>query len=302
MMPAQTLPRPPFPGTGVHLFIRRTSIEDAAATRTVYVHGLGGSSLNWTDLMALRAPTSPGIALDLPGFGRSAPGRSHSLDEHCAAVVSVIRAEGAGPVHLVGNSLGGAVSTLVAARCPELVRTLTLVAPALPSQRPRVEHLPILLAGLPVLGERIRTAIHGRTPEERVDELLALIFHRPERVHPERWQEAVEEQRRRNTQTHAWDAFAQSARSLGSILVSPFTPSLWDELERVEAPVLGLFGAEDRLVDVAVATRAARRIARGRVVVMPDIGHVPQMEDPEQVAALMAAFESDFATPLTREC
>ncbi|MBM3688232.1 MAG: hypothetical protein FJW80_01015 [Actinobacteria bacterium] len=38
-------------------------VIDPTATRTIYAHGLGGSSLNWTDLMGLRMPTSPGIAI-----------------------------------------------------------------------------------------------------------------------------------------------------------------------------------------------------------------------------------------------
>lgn len=42
------------------IFVRRTPVLDATATRTLYVHGLGGSSLNFTDLMKLRMPTKLG--------------------------------------------------------------------------------------------------------------------------------------------------------------------------------------------------------------------------------------------------
>ena len=54
------------------------------------------------------------------------------------SVISLIEQRGNWPVHLIGNSLGGAVSTRVAARRPDLVRTLTLISPALPDLRPRL--------------------------------------------------------------------------------------------------------------------------------------------------------------------
>src|SRR3954453_13888959 len=78
-VPLSTTPLPeldpklsPFPGAvetigGVPLYVRRT--PGAPDSTVVYVHGLGGSSTNWTDLAALLAPTAGGVAPDLPGFG-----------------------------------------------------------------------------------------------------------------------------------------------------------------------------------------------------------------------------------------
>ena len=275
-------------------FVRRTPVLDPTATRTVYVHGLGGSSLNWTDLMGLRMPTSPGIAIDLPGFGRSSPAARHTLDAHAAAVVALLDAEKCGPVDLIGNSMGGATSILVAARRPDLVRSLTLIGPALPGQRMRVEHLPILLAGVPRVREKMYELMLRRSPEQRVDELLSLVFFDPSAVSDDRRTEAAAEYARRDQLAHTWPAFAESAQSLASTMLKRRGGRLWQALERVQAPVLGLFGANDKLVDARVAPKAAQRIRRGRVVVMPRMGHVAQMEDPVQVADLMASFEQEF--------
>ena len=294
--PVGFTPFPVWPGTeeAGGIFVRRTPVVDPTTTRTVYVHGLGGSSLNWTDLMGLRLPTSAGIALDLPGFGWSSPASRHTLDAHAAAVIATIQREGAGPVDLVGNSMGGATSILVAARRPDLVRSLTLIGPALPGQRPKVEHLPILLAGVPRVRDKMRELMMRRTPEQRVDELMALIFFDPSTVTPERRAEAIAEHARRDELAHTWPAFAESAQSLASSMLLRRGAAMWRALERVQAPVLGLFGTNDKLVDVRVAPKAAQRIRRGRVVVMPRMGHVAQMEDPVQVADLMAAFGREF--------
>ena len=61
-------------------------------------------------------------------------------------------ARGNWPVHLAGNSLGGAVCVRLAARRPDLVRTLTLISPALPDLRPRVLPMRVALLCTPGVG------------------------------------------------------------------------------------------------------------------------------------------------------
>jgi pimeloyl-ACP methyl ester carboxylesterase len=59
---------------------------------------------------------------------------------------------------------------------------------------------------------------------------------------------------------------------------------LWRLAARVQAPTLLVYGLKDRLVDPRTATRAARTFPGARLVVLPDSGHVSQMEHPEVVA------------------
>src|SRR5579859_6226078 len=120
------------------------------------VHGMSGAATNWTDLMAELAPDFDGAAVDLPGSGFSPPPRTsagYSVSALAGTVIRLIETLDAGPVHLIGNSMGGAVAVRVAARRPDLVRTLTLISPALPDRRPRrsAAHFPVL--ALPFLGE-----------------------------------------------------------------------------------------------------------------------------------------------------
>ena len=74
------------------------------------VHGLGGSSLNWSPLMALLDDAVDSEAVDLPGFGDSPPpdDGDYSITAHARAVIRCLEASGRGPVHLFGNSLGDA--------------------------------------------------------------------------------------------------------------------------------------------------------------------------------------------------
>src|SRR4029078_8662047 len=122
---------------------------------------------------------------DLPGFGFSPPpaGDDYSLRGHARAVTELLERVGAVlPVHLRGTSLGGTVSTVVAATRPDLVRTLTLVSPALPVLRPRVTNVHLPALAVPWAGQRLARHL-GRFPvEQRVRATIALCWADPSRV------------------------------------------------------------------------------------------------------------------------
>lgn len=276
---------PPWPGELSGGTFVRTG-PPSTGEPALLVHGLGGSSTNWTDLMGLLGHRLKTEALDLPGFGRSAPSPAgYPLRVHVDAVTRRIEERGAGPVHLFGNSLGGAVSTLVAAQRPDLVRTLTLVSPALPSVRRAAGsdlRLPLLL--LPGLGRLAARRLALRPAEQRARAILDLCFADVSRVPAQRMDEAVEEVRRRDTLDHGQDAFAGSLRGLVASYAVRGERAVWRQAASVQAPVLVVWGAKDRLVDVALAPRAAQTFPDARLLVLDGVGHVAQMERPDVVA------------------
>lgn len=285
-------PLPPWPGRRVDLgegavFVRRVP-ETSGGEPALYVHGLGGASTNWTDLGYLLADRFDGAALDLPGFGRSGPpvaGR-YPLDVHARAVVAAAERLFDAPVHLLANSLGGAVAVRVAAERPDLVRTLTLVSPALPDLRPRRGGDPRLaLLLVPVLGEWLAGRMARASPQARVRRLLAMCYADPSRVHPDRVAEAEEEVLRRTSLDYGDNALVGSLRGLVGAWLTVGARSLWRQAAAVRAPTLLVWGRQDRLVDVAVGRRAQRAMSAARLLVLDDAAHVAQLERPEAVAA-----------------
>lgn len=103
----------------------------AAEVQVVWVHGTPGDAQGWSDYVLEPVPGTVSVALDRPGFGQSEPqGPVTSLERQADAVVALFP-PAPQRVVVVGHSLGGAVAALVAARNPQRVRALVLLAASL---------------------------------------------------------------------------------------------------------------------------------------------------------------------------
>ncbi|AXK31558.1 alpha/beta hydrolase [Streptomyces armeniacus] len=272
--------------TGLTLNVRARAARRDGLPPALYVHGLGGSSQNWSALMELLDETVDGEAVDLPGFGHSPPpdDGDYSVTGHARAVIRYLDAAGRGPVHLLGNSMGGAVSTRVAAVRPDLVRTLTLVSPALPELRPQRTALPTALLAFPGIAPLFGRLTRDWTAERRTREVLALCYGDPGRVSPQGFRAAVEEYERRLTLPYFWDSLAGSARGIVNAYTLGGQHSLWRQAERVLAPTQLVYGGRDLLVSFRMARRAKAAFRDSRLLTLPEAGHVAMMEYPEVVA------------------
>jgi pimeloyl-ACP methyl ester carboxylesterase len=252
------------------------------------VHGMSGAATNWTDLMAELAPDFDCAAVDLPGSGSSPPPAKrsgYSVRALAATMIRLIEVLGRGRVHLVGNSMGGAVAIRVAASRPDLVKTLTLISPVLPDRRPHrsTAHFPILT--LPFVGEWLARRWARVPAENRVAGVYSTCYYNPADLHPDRFGQEVAALRRRDELGYDVASLVGAARTLVGETLAPGPLSLWRAAERVEAPTLVLFGSHDRLVSPALAVPAARAFKNAQVEVLPHIGHIGQMERPDLVAA-----------------
>jgi pimeloyl-ACP methyl ester carboxylesterase len=246
--------------------------------------------------MGLLAGRVDAAALDLPGFGWSdpPPSSSYALRTHVRAVIALLERQGRGPVHLFGNSLGGAVATRVAARRPDLVKTLTLVSPALPSLRPRRgvdPRMPLLL--VPGISTLLSRRLAETTPEQRARAVMDLCYGDPSAIPEQRRQEAVQEITRRAGLAHGELAFTGSLRGLIGAWLDRGQRNLWRQARTVRVPTLLVWGTQDRLVDVSLAPKALASFPESRLLVLPGVGHVAQLEQPETVARAFLALLED---------
>ena len=287
----------PWPRSDVWLRTCSMSVRHApsmkpGAPAAVFVHGLGGSSLNWTDLMEDLRTDVDCWAIDLGGFGQSPPLRHGDCSPSAfgASVAEFITSQQqagvfTGPVHLFGNSLGGAVALQVAARRPDLVRSLTLIAPALPGSRVTRANMHLPVIAIPGVGEKLVGKYLDLDAAARVRGTIATCYGDASRMSVQRMNEAIEETESRDQLTYGIDVFLRTLRGLlrSFVDVSPNRP--WKLAERITCPTLVIYGRLDPLVDSRAALRVTRHFRAAEVLVLPQAGHVAQMEYPLMVAA-----------------
>ena len=266
----------------------------------VMVHGLGGSHLNWVGLAPELSTRHHVYAVDQAGFGLT-PGTPRTASVHANAnlVARFIREVVKSPVVLVGNSMGGMVSILLAAAHPELVAGLVLVDPSIPVPRQRPDlavSATFLVYATPFVGERYLALMTKRTTDrQRVQGVVNLCFADPRRANPDVVDAGVVLAAHRRGVPGQEAAFLGAARSLMRVLANPRRyHSLMGSIDR---PVLLVHGERDRLVSVAAARAVAAQHPDWEAHFLPEVGHTPQLEVPHQVLARVVPWleSHDFA-------
>jgi len=283
---------------GIDLHVRVTPSGNPAAEPALMVHGLGGSAHNWTDFAGVLRDELSVEAIDLPGFGRSGPAhdRNYSPRAQARVVCAYLDASGRGPVHLVGNSMGGAISILAASMRPDLVRTLTLISPAVPDVKVRVHPLRsdprMALLIVPGIGSMALKRMRAVDVATRVKATIAMCFADPSAYPQARFDEAVAEGRARLRLPWAEDAMLRATRGL---VRSQFAQraQTWAAMRTIAAPTLVLWGAQDKLVAPDLAPVVAAAIPDSRVLVLDHVGHTAMMEDPVTSARAMLGLVED---------
>lgn len=279
--------------TGRIVFVRHAA-HVRAARRVVYVHGLGGSSTNWTALMRELRDDADQWAIDLPGFGESPPAARHTVADYVADVVAFIEGFDE-PVHLVANSLGGMICVYVAASRPDLIETLTLVSPAMPQYRVPWAAQATAVMAVPRLGERILDRVGTVPSEKQIAQFAAVLFADPDAVPRDEYDFAAAERERWMQQPHANTVLLAALRSIVGQYTRPARRSAWAAASRVLAPMLVILGGHDTLVGSWSRSRWRRWHRNARLVAMPNSGHVAMIEHPHAVADLIREFLDDAA-------
>ncbi|HYO51746.1 alpha/beta hydrolase [Archangium sp.] len=257
----------------------------------VLVHGLGGSHLNWMMVGEKLARRARVLALDLAGFGLTPlAGRSASVHANQALLDRFIQAVSpTEPVILMGNSMGGALSVMQAARQPQRVSGLVLVNPAQPrADDARLERAVLLqfaLYAIPGVGGFYLKRSAARFGPEVLTRRMLMLCCRDLNRFPEGVVQAHVELARERHERMPWagEAFIQAARSLVMMLLRK---KRFRAMEKgIQVPTLLVQGTEDRLVPVTNSRELARVRPDWTYVEYPGVGHTPMMEIPEEFIA-----------------
>lgn len=245
----------------------RTYYEDeGSGPSVVLVHGLGGSTALWDEIVPALAGRFRTVRYDVRGSGRSErPDGPYSLDHLVADLDGVIDELGLAPAAVVGHSMSGGVVLAYAARHPDKVRAVVGVG--------AVTELPD--AGRE--GMRQRAATVRAEGMENVALTVATNGVAPS------WREGSPD---------AWERFRAGLAANdpeGYALLAEVVAELdvGDELGRIACPVVLVSGELDAPSPPALNEANARRLRQGRHVLIPDCGHIVPLEKPAELLAAM---------------
>jgi pimeloyl-ACP methyl ester carboxylesterase len=249
----------------------------------VLIHCYGCSMKWWDAMVPLLNQKHRVVRVDLLGHGGSEkPSSGYSIEEQAqlvAAALGELEIQGA---VVVGHSLGGGVATALAEQASQLVDRVVIVDQA-PDDR--YGDLPFIarLGYTPVIGEAMwRTAPDflvkdGYQSAFAPDFDVETGFDDPDRV--------VDDYR-----AMTYTSYDEAAAAEGD-----FTDEepLDVRLKTALVPLLVIFGEEDQLIDAGPASEAYRDVPGARIALIPEAGHSPNVEKPEETARLILEFAAD---------
>lgn len=248
----------------------------------VLVHGFGGNKDNWTLMAKYLTPHYRVIAPDLLGFGDSdkPTDRNYSIRSQAEGLQRFLRALDIKRFHIGGNSMGGAISTVYAARWAEEVESVWLLAPGGVETEAKSEFRQILEAG----GEN---PLVLRNPDD-VQKLMNFTMSKAPPIPP--LIDKVAAERIVANQAMHDQIFAD--------LIADDSAIVMLSAGIIPDPTLIVWGDEDRVLHPDGAKVLDERIPDSEAILMPGIGHVPMYEAPQQVAEDYLAFRKTIKPPL----
>lgn len=252
-------------------------------------HGIGESLEFWHRQFDTLGLSLRLIAWDLPGHGLSDErADAMSLEGQAAVAWRLLDHLGVDRAHLVGNSLGAAMSLRMAAQVPARAASLLLANSAALGTE---VFGAFRLMTLPLLGE-----LMNKPGPTAVAQQIQAIVHRPEAITPE-VRAAIERNVRRPGGGRHFLGLLRGLTSWRGQHQRVWQRS-HDILRRQPGrPVLFVHGEQDVVLPVAHSRRAHDLVRGSELVVLADCGHTPQLEQPERFNRLLQGLCNSSTMP-----
>jgi pimeloyl-ACP methyl ester carboxylesterase len=245
------------------------------------IHGLGASIYTWRKLKG-QLPDHKLILLDLKGHGESPKPRdkNYSIPDQADLVLQFIREQDLQNLTLMGNSYGGAVSLMVAIKlCQEepgrLAKLILIGSGGYNQDLPW--HLKLLR--IPLLGW---LALHLVPPGMNTRTVLRYSYYKKKLI------------KREQIKAYARPICSPGGRLALIKIARQAVPDNFEELTAqyptICVPTLIVWGREDRVIPLSIGERLNHDIPNTKLVILDEVGHVPQEENPEETIDAIRKF------------
>ena len=249
-------------------------LEGGKGPTILMLHGITADSGNWTRFARHFTDKYHVVIPDLPGFGDSSriQSASYSIPAQSERVHQLMQALGVQQFHLVGNSMGGYIGAYYAAHYPQQVQTLGLFDAAGVDSPNKTTFMKELLAGNNLM-----------LPKDREDfgRVLKLVMEDPPYI-PGMARDVLADKALTHREFNR-KVFAELQQQ--QLDLAPYLP-------KIKAPTLLLWGDQDRVIDISSIEVFQRNLtsAKTSVSILPNIGHLPMLEQPGETAKRYSAF------------
>ncbi len=257
---------------GVRLRVRDTGPRDAPAV--ILLHGFASSLETWEPWAERLSPKFRVIRFDLPGFGLTGldPSGDYTDARSVQLLLGLMDKLGLAKATLIGNSLGGKLAWMFAASHPGQVSKLVLISPdgfASPGfEYGKKPEVPLMVRALPYVLP---------TPMLRMS--LEPAYADPKHLTP------ATIARYRDMMLAPGDRAAMIARMQQVMLADPIPI-----LQKIQTPTLLLWGEQDAMIPFSNSADYMRAMPHATLVRLPNLGHVPFEEAPDESFAPLLAF------------
>ncbi|MEO2055774.1 MAG: alpha/beta hydrolase [Nitrospira sp.] len=255
-------------------------IELGSGPPLLLIHGLFDSLESWQKLIPLLSDHFKIYAIDLPGFGKSPLPTSwtRSIYGMIQSAVAFLEEKEGRPVSLLGNSMGGGIALGIAEALPERIDRIVLLNPyGLPS-------LPIAAKGAQgrIRGRILPYLLRPSALRRCAKGILKRSLYNPDLVSGPMIERVIQPfssiQQRKNLFRFLKGISSEEIQSID------------DRLPTIAQAVLILWGEKDGWLSDAHWERLLDRLRDGKVIKIPDCGHLPHLEKPKEVAEAIIQF------------
>lgn len=247
-------------------------LEGGQGETVVLLHGGGANKDNWVPFAKWLTGNYRVVIPDLAGFGESTKrfDENYDIDGQVKRFDRFVEALHLKSIHLAGNSMGGLIAAVYAARFPEKINSLALLAPAGLHTVNKTEF--VRQAEKDVNLTQINNA-------DDLEKMISYLFVTPPAI-PGVFKKVLAEQARAGKE---FNAKVMKDMIEENLALEPF-------LSMIQAPVCIIWGDQDRILDVSGASVLEKGLKEHEAVILKQAGHIPMMEKPAETAVFYMNF------------
>ena len=241
-------------------------LEGGSGPNVLLIHGYSAEKSHWVRFAKYLTGSYHVVIPDVPGFGESTklPSARYDIESQAARLSAFADKLGLGSYHVVGNSMGGSIACVIALRGPKKVLSVALFDSS--------GVTPPKKSAYQLARDRGQSPLLVNSAAD-FDRVMKMNFSKPPRIPgPVKRYFAL-----KAVESRAFN------EKIGKDL-NDYKMDLEPVLGKIGAPVLILWGDDDRILDISAVGVFERGLKRHTTVIMKRCGHAPMLERPDETA------------------